>query len=162
MPSQAAPRPRVRSADTSSATIAADVAELFPAMYRRFRATSQLLPGSDITPRMLALLHHLAASGPLTLSELVVHMRMGKATATELVNRVEERGLVERMRDERDHRRVFVCLTDAGRRRAQQHPRVLEDSLLEVAVRRMRPADREALVRGMRALVATPEREEPQ
>jgi DNA-binding MarR family transcriptional regulator len=160
MPAQAAPRPRVRSADTSPATIAADVAELFPAMYRRFRTTSQLLPGSDVTARMLALLHHLAASGPLTLGELVEHMRIGKASATELVNRVEERGLVERMRDERDHRRVFVYLTDAGRRRAGQHPRVLEDSLLEVAVRRMRPADREALVRGMRALVATPEGEE--
>jgi DNA-binding MarR family transcriptional regulator len=70
-----------------------------------------------------------------------------------LVNRVEERGLVERMRDGRDRRRVFVWLTSEGQRRAREHPRVLEESLLERALVRMRPAEREALVRGMRALL---------
>ena len=136
------------------AEVAAEVAELFPAMYRRFRATSRLVAGSDLTPRMLAVVQHLAAAGPLTLGELATHLRASKATATELVNRVEERGLVERMRDERDRRRVFVWLTEAGRRLARAHPRVLEDSLLEVAVRAMHPRDREALVKGMRALLA--------
>jgi DNA-binding MarR family transcriptional regulator len=131
----------------------AEVAQLFPAMYRRFRSRGQAIVGSDVTPRMLALLHHLASSGPLTLGEIVEHMRLRKATITELVNRVEERGLVERMRDGRDRRRVFVWLTSEGQRRAREHPRVLEESLLERALVRMRPAEREALVRGMRALL---------
>lgn len=130
-----------------------EVAQLFPAMYRRFRARGQAIAGSDVTLRMLTLLHHLASSGPLTLGEIVEHMRLSKAAVTELVNRVEERGLVERMRDERDRRRVFVWLTSEGQRRARQHPRVLEESLLERALAQMRPAEREALVRGMRALL---------
>ena len=131
----------------------AEVAALFPAMYRRFRVRGQAIVGSDVTPRMLALLHHLASSGPLALGEIVEHMHLSKATVTELVNRVEERGLVERMRDERDRRRVFVWLTQEGQRRTRQHPRVLEESLLERAFARLRPADRDALVKGMRALL---------
>jgi MarR family transcriptional regulator, organic hydroperoxide resistance regulator len=145
--------PRVES----TAEVAAEVAAAFPVLYRRFRATSQVLPGSDVTPRMLAVLHHLLASGPLTVGELAQHLGTGKATATELVGRLAGRGLVDRMRDERDRRRVFVWLTDDGRRRTRQHPRVLEDSLLEGAVRTMRPADRAALLRGLRALLSTEE-----
>jgi DNA-binding MarR family transcriptional regulator len=45
---------------------------------------------------MLGVLHHLSASGPLTLGELATHLNLSKATATELVTRVEERGLVDR------------------------------------------------------------------
>jgi len=55
---------------------------------------------------MLGVLHHLSASGPLTVGELATHLGLSKATATELVTRVQERGLVDRMRDERDQRRV--------------------------------------------------------
>lgn len=146
-PVSSAPKPM------SPASATAEVAQLFPAMYRRFRVRGQPLTGSDVTPRMLALLHHLASSGPLTLGEVVEHIRLSKATVTELVNRIEERGLVERMRDERDRRRVFVWLTPEGQRRTRQHPRVLEESLLERALARMRPADRDALVKGMRALL---------
>lgn len=148
-----AKRPGNAGKPISPASASAEVAELFPAMYRRFRVRGQPITGSDVTPRMLALLHHLASSGPLTLGEIVEHMRLSKAAVTELVNRIEERGLVERMRDERDRRRVFVWLTSEGQRRTSQHPRVLEESLLERALARMRAADRDALVKGMRALL---------
>lgn len=146
-PANSAPTPM------SPEAASAEVAELFPAMYRRFRVRGQAITGSDVTPRMLALLHHLASSGPLGLGEVVEHMRLSKAAVTELVNRIEERGLVERMRDDRDRRRVFVWLTPEGQRRTRQHPRVLEESLLERALAGMRAADRDALVKGMRALL---------
>ncbi len=58
-----------------------------------------------------------ARSGPLTVGEQAAHLRVGRATATELIDRLEAKGLVERMRDERDRRRVFVWLTNEGRRR---------------------------------------------
>ena len=133
--------------------VAAEVARLYPAVYRRFHASRRALPGSDVTPRMLGVLQHLAASGPLTVGEQAAHLRLGKATVTELVDRLEARGLVARMRDERDRRRVFVWLTDAGRERAAAHPRVLEDELLVEAVARMRPEQRAHLIEGLRALV---------
>lgn len=66
---------------------------------------------------MLEVMRHLGGSGPLTVGELAAHLRIGRATATELVDRLEAKELVARMRDQRDQRRVFVWLTKEGRRR---------------------------------------------
>jgi DNA-binding MarR family transcriptional regulator len=106
-------------------------------------------------------LHHLSASGPLTLGELATHLNLSKATATELVTRVEERGLVDRMRDERDRRRVYVWLTEHGRQRADSQARVLADDELLAAVGRMTLNDRRSLINGLRALLAAADVKEP-
>jgi len=58
------------------------------------------------------------------------------------------------MHDERDRRRVFIWLTDAGRARTTAYPQVLHDDLLASALARMTPAERSALVTGLRALLA--------
>jgi DNA-binding MarR family transcriptional regulator len=138
-----------------------EIGRLYPAVYRRFHVSRRPIGGIDLTPRMLGVLHHLSASGPLTLGELATHLGLSKATATELVNRVEERGLVDRMRDERDRRRVYVWLTEHGRQRADAHARVLADDELLAAVARMTPHDRTSLINGLRALLAAADKKEP-
>jgi DNA-binding MarR family transcriptional regulator len=131
----------------------ADVARLYPAVYRRFHVSKHRLPGTDVTPRMLWILQHLAAVGPSTLGELADASRAKKSTTTELVDRLESKGYVGRMRDERDARRVFVGLTPQGERRAKRVPSVLADEALRAALARMTQDERRALVRGLRALV---------
>jgi DNA-binding MarR family transcriptional regulator len=144
---------------TDAKTAAEEIGRLYPAVYQRFHVSRRPVGGSDLTPRMLGVLHHLLAGGPLTLGELATHLGLSKATATELVTRVEERGLVDRMRDERDRRRVYVWLTEHGRQRANSHARVLADDELLAAVRRMTTTDRESLINGLRALLAAAQRE---
>ncbi len=139
---------------TDPKTAADEIGRLYPAVYRRFHVSRRPVGGSDLTPRMLGVLHHLSASGPLTLGELATHLGLSKATVTELVTRVEERGLVDRMRDERDRRRVYVWLTEYGRQRANSYVRVLADDELLAAVRRMTSTDRVSLIYGLRALLA--------
>ncbi|HLY30316.1 MAG TPA: MarR family transcriptional regulator [Ktedonobacterales bacterium] len=134
-------------------TLAAEVGRLYPAVYQRFHVSRHTLPGADVTQRMLSVLQHMAASGPLTVSELATHLTLGKSTTTELVDRLEAKGLVARMRDERDQRRVFIWLTDAGRDRAAMRPRVLEDETLARALAHMSVASRRQLVEGLRALL---------
>jgi DNA-binding MarR family transcriptional regulator len=132
---------------------AREVARLYPAIYRRFKASRKPM-AAGLTARMHAVLGHLLAAGPLTLSELAEHLQLSKAATTELVDRVEERGLVARIRDERDRRRVFVWVTDEGQAAAAAAaPRVLEDDLLAQAVRKMTPGEREGLIVGLRALL---------
>jgi DNA-binding MarR family transcriptional regulator len=138
--------------------LAGEVGALHAAVYRRFKAPTRGAAGADVTPRMLAVLQHLAVAGPLTVGEQAGHLRLSKASASELVDRLEAKGLVERMRDDRDRRRVFVWLTPAGRARARAYPSVLGTDDLTKAVEAMRPADRAALVRGLRALLAAGER----
>jgi DNA-binding MarR family transcriptional regulator len=146
---------------TDPTTAADEIGRLYPAVYRRFHVSRRPIDGSDLTPRMLGVLQHLAIGGPLTLGELATHLSLSKATATELVNRVQQRGLVDRMRDERDQRRVYVWLTEHGRQRANSHARVRADDELLAAVGRMTPADRESLINGLRALLAAADAKEP-
>jgi DNA-binding MarR family transcriptional regulator len=133
--------------------LSADVGRLYPAVYHRFHVSKQRLPGTDLTPRLLWIMQHLATVGPSTLGELAEASGTKKSTATELVDRLEAKGYVGRMRDERDARRVFVGLTAEGERRATRAPSVLEHDTLRAALARMKPDDRRALVRGLRALV---------
>ncbi len=133
--------------------VAMEVARLYPAVYHRFHASRQTLPGSDVTAHMLRVLRHLAAGGPLTVGEQADHLGLSKAATTEMVNRLEAKGLVARLRDDRDRRRVFVWLTEAGRERLAAYPEVLENDLLVQAIMNMRPADRTRLLEGLRALL---------
>ena len=146
----------VPSADAKA--VIAEVCLLYPAVYRRFQSSRQRIPGTDVTPRMLGLLRLLAVAGPLSVGEQARHLGLSRATATELVDRLESKGLVARIRDGQDRRRVFVSLTDAGRARAAAHPEVLACDDLLRAVELMSPADRRALITGLRALLeaATP------
>ena len=133
--------------------LTADIARLYPAVYLRFHVSKQRLAGTDITSRMLWALQHLASVGPSTLGELAQASGVKKSTMTELVDRLETKGYVGRMRDERDARRVFVGLTPSGERRARRAPSVLADDALRAALARMTADERTALVRGLRALV---------
>lgn len=130
-----------------------EVGRLYPAVYRRFKASHRPVGESGLTVRMLAVLQHLTAAGPLTVGELAEHLRLSKAATTELIGRIEDRGLVGRIRDERDRRRVFVMVTDEGEARAGRAGQVLADSALVEAIRRMTPDERSHLVEGLRALI---------
>jgi len=57
----------------------------------------------------------LEAEGSLPMSHLAESLDVSVASATGIVTRMEERGLVQREHDEADRRIVMVSLTDAGR-----------------------------------------------
>jgi DNA-binding MarR family transcriptional regulator len=46
--------------------------------------------------------------GPLTAGQIAEHTGLATASVTSLIDRLEERGYVERVRDKKDRRRVFV------------------------------------------------------
>ena len=58
----------------------------------------------------------LSEAGPLPMSHLANALDVSVASATGIVNRMEDRGLVERSRDDADRRIVTVSLSDDGRR----------------------------------------------
>ena len=126
---------------------------LYPAVYRRFHRSGSVVPGTELTMRMGGVLQALAARGPQTLGEIAEGLELGKASVTGLVDRIEAKGLVARIRDDRDRRRVFIGLTDAGEAAVQALGEVLEDSLLRDALGRMSPEDRNHLITGLEALL---------
>jgi MarR family transcriptional regulator, organic hydroperoxide resistance regulator len=67
-------------------------------------------------PQYIALMA-VAEHGPLTVTRLGEHLRLDSGTLSPLLKRMESAGLVERVRDPEDERRVLVSATPAGRER---------------------------------------------
>jgi DNA-binding MarR family transcriptional regulator len=138
----------------SDARAAADeFAQLFPALYLRLHARRDK-DGHRPPAQAMAVLQHLALSGPLTVGEAARHFGRAQSAVSELVERLAERGLVARLRDERDRRRVLVWLTPAGLELLERDRQVLSPERTQAALARMTPAARRGLLAGMKALVA--------
>jgi len=94
----------------------------FRASLRRFERTSdQIAYEHGLTPQryLLLLMIKGAADGSerSTVSELARRLQIAQHTATELVRRAEDAGLLRRERSAHDARISFLTLTDEGERR---------------------------------------------
>src|SRR5262249_37699210 len=112
--------------------------ELFPALYLTFcrrhdKAESRL---ARLTPQQDGVLQHLAMSGPLTVGEMARHFARAQSVVSEIVDVLEQRGLLERMRDERDKRRVLVWLSDGARQLLARRKQVLDPARVELILPR--------------------------
>ena len=92
----------------------------FP-LYAATRAVThtygRLLADVGLTyPQYLTLLALWGAEDPLTVGEVGARLRLDSGTLTPLLKRLEANGLVARIRDVTDERRVHVSLSTAGRR----------------------------------------------
>src|SRR5664279_1153962 len=107
------------------------IAHLFPEVYRCYH-WAQRVAGADlpVTRRAVGVLQHLSASGPLTVGEQAEHLGLRRNSVSELLQRLEVKGLVARIRDERDERRVLVWLTDSGRDVVSRIGQVLAPDLI--------------------------------
>ncbi|WP_329057941.1 MarR family winged helix-turn-helix transcriptional regulator [Amycolatopsis sp. NBC_01480] len=105
----------------------------------------------------LAITHHaglvaLRDFGPLAQFELADRLDVDRSQVVAVVDRLEQKGLVIRSRDERDRRRVTVALTAEGRkveRRLTNAARRSQKQLLEA----LSPAEQEDLVRLLRRVL---------
>ncbi len=73
------------------------------------------LAGDGLTTTQLGVLEAVLHRGPLTQRELGRKVLTSAGNMTDVVNKLEARGLVLRVRDEADHRMTRVHLTKEGR-----------------------------------------------
>lgn len=73
-------------------------------------------PGGRLSLVHVNVLLVLEADGALPMRALAEAMDVSQASATGIVDRMEQRGLVERGRDDEDRRVVRVAITEEGRR----------------------------------------------
>ncbi len=130
---------------------------LFRRVYLAFyprHAPTERMP----SPESLAVLQHLASTGPLTVGEAAHHFSRSQAATSELFQRLERRGLVERAPDQRDRRRHLVWLTKTGLDAWERSTQVLSSARLEGALRQMPPDHRSELVERLEELITLTER----
>jgi DNA-binding MarR family transcriptional regulator len=70
--------------------------------------------GSDLSPSLTAALSTVERHGPLTPSEVAARERIQRPTATRVLARLEEQGLIARTPDPQDRRSSLVTTTEAG------------------------------------------------
>jgi DNA-binding MarR family transcriptional regulator len=71
--------------------------------------------GGELSPSQGAALTTIACHGPLTPSELAARERIQRPTATRVLARLEEAGLLERAGDPSDRRSSLVSASEQGR-----------------------------------------------
>jgi len=80
------------------------------------RAFGEAIASYDVTPGQARALRVVSGYGPIRLSALADRLRIAARSATEVVDALESRGLVQREADPADRRATCVVLTEEGRR----------------------------------------------
>jgi DNA-binding MarR family transcriptional regulator len=127
-------------------------AELYGQAYRRFY---RRIPVSQyrLTSESIIALQHLVEAGPLTVAEAAAHLGRSQSAMSEMVDRLERRGLVARVADQRDRRRTLVWLTEDGNAALDEAQQVLSDVRLREAFSALDEEQRTQLIAMLGLLV---------
>ncbi|QED49264.1 MarR family winged helix-turn-helix transcriptional regulator [Cytobacillus dafuensis] len=88
--------------------------ELSFSVHRRGEALVKCQIGSDLTNDQHYTLRYISKAGSCTSTELAEEFDVQKSAITAIINRLWEKGLIQRTRDENDRRVVYLTLTDKG------------------------------------------------
>lgn len=113
-----------------------DKSEEVVIMLRRIiRATDlrskQLARESGLTPPQFMILNSIQRLGNVAISQIAKDVNLTQATVTSIIDKLEKKGLLKRLRSETDKRIVHACLTDDGKRILKDAPTLLQDQFLE-------------------------------
>jgi DNA-binding MarR family transcriptional regulator len=136
--------------------LASDFTDLFSQVYLRFHRRRGKRD-VRMTAQQWSVLQHLAMAGPLTIGECTQHLGRAQSVVSEIVDGLESKGLLERMRDTRDKRRVLVWLTDEAHAVIARERQVLDLERLARVAAKLSPSEQKSLMDGMRALVRAAE-----
>ena len=147
--SSAAPPSRGAAPLAADATLRADLGDrLARALARRRGEYVTGLAREGVSAAQMGVLMRLRFLGDMSITGLADLLGLGLPNVTGMVDRLEERGLVQRGRDPADRRVVRVHLTAAGNR----IPDGMEGLQRDVLGRVLQAMDRETLVRCLAVL----------
>ena len=109
--------------------------ELFISIRKIIRAidirSRKLGKEAGITGPQLIVLQELGRVKGITAKEVSINVNLSQATVTSILDRLETKCFVKRIRSESDRRRVSLFLTDEGKSALINAPQPIEDSFVE-------------------------------
>lgn len=115
--------------------------------------------GGGLSPTLTAALATVDRHGPMTPSELAAKERIQRPTATRLIARLEDDGLVARTPDPMDGRSSLIAITDTGHALLED-VRTRKDAWVAQRLRGLPAEDRATLARAAEILEGMLEEEE--
>lgn len=121
---------------TSSTNRNTDLSEtMLIALRRVIRAVDlhsrSLMQSHGLTSPQAMLLREVVLSERLTAGDLARRVSLSQATVTDIVKRLESRGLLQRTRDTDDKRRVLIHATPQGAQVFASAPPLLQETFVE-------------------------------
>jgi DNA-binding MarR family transcriptional regulator len=95
------------------------------------RYTKALNKKFNVSAPQVATLLTLFDEGPLSPSMIARHIMVNSSTVTGIIDRLEQKGLVFRLRNSPDRRIVTVELTESGKKLAQNAPPPIQQKIVE-------------------------------
>jgi DNA-binding MarR family transcriptional regulator len=108
------------------------IADFRAAMTQLKCASSERLLRAGISMAQLHILYTLQRTGEMPMSRLAEVLNVSLSNATGLIDRIEERGFVERTHIPEDRRVVLIRVTEAGRQMLEEVDAVSDDLLRSV------------------------------
>jgi DNA-binding MarR family transcriptional regulator len=126
----------------------------FRRIVRALRSSHRAASDLDLTGAQLFILTTLGASRePMSVKDLAVATRTDQSTASVVVGRLVDRGLVKRVRSTVDTRRMELSLTARGKALQRKTPTTVAQTRLAEALGRLSAADAAALSRILNVVV---------
>lgn len=109
--------------------------ELFISIRKIIRAidlrSKKLSKEAGVTGPQLLILQELKRVTGITAKDVSQNINLSQATVTSILDRLESKHFIQRIRSESDRRRVALHLTDDGMRALNNAPQPIEDSFVE-------------------------------
>ena len=127
------PKPEaIAAGDPSDDPYAPIIADFRAAMNQLKCASSERLVRMGVSMAQLHIMYTLQRNGEMPMSRLADVLQVSLSNATGLIDRIEERGFVERTRVPEDRRVVMIRVTEAGRRMLEEVDAISSDLLRSV------------------------------
>src|SRR3954452_12423346 len=136
---------------SSSELISRIIADFQTTMSGMKCAMSERLVRLGVSMPQLHIMNTLQRDGLMTMSRLADVLGVSLSNASGLVDRMEERGLVERHRVPEDRRVVLVRVTDTGRKLLEEN-NALGDGFMREILARLDPAELPVIAHATREL----------
>ena len=91
----------------------------------------RLMQEAGFTGPQLLVLQALARAEEMSAGDLARKVNLSQGTVTSILDRLEKRALIQRVRSDSDRRRIFVSLTEEGRQRLSIAPTLLQERFIQ-------------------------------
>jgi DNA-binding MarR family transcriptional regulator len=105
-----------------------------------------------VTGHQLVCLLTVQEKGPLTATAIASEIHLSPSTVVGILDRLEEKRLIQRKRDRKDRRLVNVMITDLGERLVEQAPSPLQERLAQ-ALSNLPELEQDTIARSLEKIV---------
>ena len=127
-------------------------------------AIRRLMQGGELYTKEINKKYHVSAAqvncllalyenGPLPPSQIAKHMMVNSSTVTGIIDRLEQKGLVERMRISKDRRVITIQLTESGKRLAENAPPPIQQKIIN-GLKRLKDPEIDQIVKSLLILTS--------